>query len=188
MAFTVYDGIEAYARKANSGLYVACKTAIFNNPANQIYTPKGKVTRIREYESGMAGNYNKTKGWMTSSSTSFAESCKKYGFKKTWRNRYINNAGLKPSSTRKYICPCCGNSFRATKNIRVMCMDCNEQFVSHEMKSETANYLRSFCKDKGMDEIEICPHIDMKTADNKLVIGWLASQTDMLAEDWDVVE
>ena len=66
MAFTVYDGIEAYARKANSGLYVACKTAIFNNPANQIYTPKGKVTRIREYESGMAGNYNKTKGWMTS--------------------------------------------------------------------------------------------------------------------------
>ncbi len=35
----------------------------------------------------------------------------------------------KPSSTRKYICPCCGNSFRATKAINVMCMDCNEQFV-----------------------------------------------------------
>lgn len=35
----------------------------------------------------------------------------------------------KPSSTRKYICPCCGNSFRATKNLNVMCMDCNEQFV-----------------------------------------------------------
>lgn len=33
------------------------------------------------------------------------------------------------SSTRKYICPCCGNSFRATKIINVMCMDCNEQFV-----------------------------------------------------------
>lgn len=35
----------------------------------------------------------------------------------------------KPSSTRKYICPCCGNSFRATKNLNVMCMDCNEQFI-----------------------------------------------------------
>jgi hypothetical protein len=35
----------------------------------------------------------------------------------------------KPSSTRKYICPCCGNSFRATKEINVMCMDCNEQFI-----------------------------------------------------------
>jgi hypothetical protein len=35
----------------------------------------------------------------------------------------------KPSSTRKYICPCCGNSFRATKALNVMCMDCNEQFI-----------------------------------------------------------
>lgn len=35
----------------------------------------------------------------------------------------------KKSSTRKYICTCCGNSFRATKNINVMCMDCNEQFI-----------------------------------------------------------
>ena len=67
--FTVYDGIEAYAKKANSGLYIACKTAIFNNPQNQILTPKGKVTRVRQYESGMAGNYSKTKGWMTSYGT-----------------------------------------------------------------------------------------------------------------------
>ena len=37
-----------------------------------------------------------------------------------------------PSSTRKYICPCCGNSFRATKDIRVLCMDCNEEFVKVE--------------------------------------------------------
>ena len=35
----------------------------------------------------------------------------------------------KPSSTRKYICPCCGNSFRATKQINVLCMDCNEQYI-----------------------------------------------------------
>ncbi|MBE5955697.1 MAG: SprT family zinc-dependent metalloprotease [Lachnospiraceae bacterium] len=35
----------------------------------------------------------------------------------------------RPSSTRKYMCPCCGNSFRATKFLRVLCMDCDEQFV-----------------------------------------------------------
>lgn len=35
----------------------------------------------------------------------------------------------KPSSTRKYICPCCGNSFRATKELNVMCIDCDEQFI-----------------------------------------------------------
>ena len=36
-------------------------------------------------------------------------------------------------------------------------------------------------------EINYCPHIDMKTADGKIV-PWLASQTDVLAEDWVIVE
>ncbi len=36
-------------------------------------------------------------------------------------------------------------------------------------------------------EINYCPHIDMKTADEK-VVPWLASQTDVLAEDWVIVE
>jgi len=30
--------------------------------------------------------------------------------------------------------------------------------------------------------------IGMKTADNKMQPGWLASQSDLLAEDWCVVE
>jgi hypothetical protein len=33
-------------------------------------------------------------------------------------------------------------------------------------------------------KVTIGAHIDMKAADGSLVIGWLASQTDMLAEDW----
>jgi hypothetical protein len=28
----------------------------------------------------------------------------------------------------------------------------------------------------------------MKAADDTIVIGWLASQTDMLADDWFIVE
>ena len=35
--------------------------------------------------------------------------------------------------------------------------------------------------------INYCPHIDMKTADDK-VVPWLASQTDVLADDWVIVE
>lgn len=31
----------------------------------------------------------------------------------------------KPSHTRKYVCPCCGNSVRATKEVHILCMDCN---------------------------------------------------------------
>ena len=34
----------------------------------------------------------------------------------------------------------------------------------------------------------IAPHIDMKAADGTYVVGWLASQTDMLAEDWEIVK
>lgn len=37
-------------------------------------------------------------------------------------------------------------------------------------------------------KVKICPHIDMKAADGSYVVGWLASQTDMLAEDWEIVD
>lgn len=33
----------------------------------------------------------------------------------------------------------------------------------------------------------INPHIDMKTATGEMQPGWLASQTDMLADDWQIV-
>ena len=33
------------------------------------------------------------------------------------------------SSTRKYICPCCGMSVRATRTVRIACIDCDEQMV-----------------------------------------------------------
>ena len=35
-------------------------------------------------------------------------------------------------SSRKYVCPCCGLIIRATKECRVMCMECDE-----EMKLES---------------------------------------------------
>lgn len=38
----------------------------------------------------------------------------------------------RPSSTRKYICPCCGNSVRATKSVNIGCLDCGVQMVLAE--------------------------------------------------------
>ena len=35
--------------------------------------------------------------------------------------------------------------------------------------------------------VKIMPHIDMVTATGERVIGWLASQTDMLSDDWEVI-
>lgn len=37
-------------------------------------------------------------------------------------------------------------------------------------------------------EVNIESHIDMFTAQGNMQPGWLASQTDMLAEDWQVVQ
>lgn len=36
-------------------------------------------------------------------------------------------------------------------------------------------------------EIEALGSIRMMTADKKVLTGWLASQTDMLAEDWQII-
>ena len=39
--------------------------------------------------------------------------------------------GIEPrkSSSRKYACPCCGMSVRATKVVNIACMDCDEQLL-----------------------------------------------------------
>ena len=38
------------------------------------------------------------------------------------------------------------------------------------------------------DEIKCLPSIRMKTATGEVLTGWLASQTDMFATDWMIVE
>ena len=42
--------------------------------------------------------------------------------------------------------------------------------------------------DKFGGQVTINGHFDMRAADGSLVVGWLASQTDMAAEDWEVVD
>ena len=56
------------------------------------------------------------------------------------------------------------------------------------MKPETANHLFGDRLLECDETVCINSHIDMKSADGTIVIGWLASQTDMLAEDWIVAE
>jgi len=45
---------------------------------------------------------------------------------------------------------------------------------------------KAFAESNG-GQAEVLPTITMKTADNKILMGWLASQTDMLAEDWVII-
>lgn len=54
-------------------------------------------------------------------------------------NGLTGTKGKKPkkkSSTRKYICPKCGNSVRATKDVNIACLDCMVQMVKEEQESE----------------------------------------------------
>lgn len=54
-----------------------------------------------------------------------------FGLRVTGTGSHDGNSGtiVRPSSSRKYICPCCGNSVRATKLVRIACLDCNEEMI-----------------------------------------------------------
>ena len=41
--------------------------------------------------------------------------------------------------------------------------------------------------EKDAGRVIILPHIDMMSAHGERVIGWLASQTDMLSDDWEII-
>ncbi len=59
-----------------------------------------------------------------------------------------------------------------------------------------ANVKAEWCKEPHLKElaeqnggeVECLGSVRMKTADGKVLTGWLASQTDMLSEDWVIVE
>lgn len=48
-------------------------------------------------------------------------------------------------------------------------------------------HLKEIAENNG-GEVECLGSIRMKTADNKVLTGWLASQTDILSEDWVLYE
>lgn len=48
-------------------------------------------------------------------------------------------------------------------------------------------HTRKFAEESG-GTAEVLPYLIFKTADNKILMGWLASQTDMLASDWCILD
>lgn len=45
-----------------------------------------------------------------------------------YRKKMVNVRSSSKQSTRKYVCPICGSIIRATKEVRVMCCDCDVEF------------------------------------------------------------
>lgn len=46
---------------------------------------------------------------------------------------------------------------------------------------------RAYAESQPTLSADVLPCITMKTAGGEILMGWLASQTDLLAEDWEVV-
>lgn len=57
------------------------------------------------------------------------DACRKELHRKPEGNPKIGGSSRATSSTRKYECPCCGMSVRATRNVNIACLDCDEQMV-----------------------------------------------------------
>lgn len=80
---------------------------------------------------GLSIEYDKKIGWsITQPTKSLRSLCArehwngKLTVHRAWKPKDPKDP--KPSSTRKYECPCCGNSVRATKAVNIICADCNE--------------------------------------------------------------
>lgn len=43
-------------------------------------------------------------------------------------------------------------------------------------------------EEQGIAKVKFCSYLCMYTADGSIVNGWLASQTDMLAKDWCILD
>lgn len=48
-------------------------------------------------------------------------------------------------------------------------------------------HTRAFAESIPERRAEVLPYFIMKTADDKILMGWLASQSDMVATDWEIL-
>lgn len=65
----------------------------------------------------------------------------------------------------------------------VLC--CGNEVPSNRMKVKS---VKDFYMETHKSTVKIAPHIDLKSKDDTYVTGWFASQEDMLADDWYIVE
>ena len=147
-----------------------------------------------EAEPMTRGDYNKFRGWMILEDENPADA----GYKVTYPDGYVSWC---PKAQFEEDCrPCDGMTFGEAieamkRGAKVARNGWNGKGMylwllpAANIKAEWCKeeYLKALAEQNG-GEFECLASIRMKTADNKVLTGWLASQTDMLAEDWKVVE
>jgi len=148
------------------------------------------------------GDYNKSKGWtipadedpnrkgyQVAHSDDYVSWCPKEQFEEANRPCDAMSFGHALEALKKglKVCRAGWNGKGMYVAIQPGTMIMAEQARGGVAKCIAEEYGERLMKD---DErlITICPHIDMRAADGTCVVGWLASQTDMLADDWQIVE
>ena len=61
-------------------------------------------------------------------------------------------------------------------------------FLTHGSRVQHDNIANPAVRDNTVGDMNIRAHLDMHTAQGDFQIGWLASQSDMLAADWYIVK
>ncbi len=114
-------------------------------------TSRGNTYHNRRFKEaaearGLIVEHHPTYGWsITSPADDLLDFCLYNGLTDILLNRNdmysirpvgggTNNGGVpvritKPSSTRRYVCPCCGMIVRATRTVNIGCLDCDKQMV-----------------------------------------------------------
>lgn len=89
-----------------------------------------KFKQVAE-EHGLIIDQHPKYGWTLTSlneeAKEFIEKMNEKGFG-IYRSKLPKIKASKSSSSRKYVCPCCGLIIRATKEVNVICGDCNVEF------------------------------------------------------------
>jgi hypothetical protein len=73
-------------------------------------------------------------------------------------------------------------------NGKEMFLILNGGYSVEKEKSRDNHINEAFLDAQGQTHLHIGQHIDMWTAQKNLCVGWLASQTDMLATDWCILD
>lgn len=55
------------------------------------------------------------------------------------------------------------------------------------LQGEAAKHFEAYKDSNRGKRVTISSHIDMKTADGSLLVGWTPSEDDMLADDWEII-
>lgn len=82
-----------------------------------------------------------------------------------------------------------GEAIRKLKEGRKVCRpgwNGKNMWLIYVPGSSVDTTLGSPYRNAGLIQANLNPHIDMMTATGQMQPGWLASQTDMLSDDWEI--